>query len=145
VREVFALVQSEALIKAVALVLNLADDLPQVSGDHVQLQQVLLNLILNGFDAMEDVPANTRRLTIKTTIQGEEAICVTVQDTGRGFGAVDPERLFEPLYTTKKTGMGMGLAINRSIVHAHGGKIWAQEKSDLGATFQITLPVQNMR
>ncbi|MCZ6643147.1 MAG: ATP-binding protein, partial [Gammaproteobacteria bacterium] len=139
--EVIGLIHSDAVIKGVEVALDLVEDLPQVSGDGIQLQQVFLNLILNGFDAMQNVPIGERRLVIQTALQGENAICVSVLDTGVGFNERDADRLFEPFHTTKADGLGMGLAINRSIIEAHGGKIWACKNADRGATFQFTLPV----
>ncbi len=121
----------------VSMELDLAEGLPPVSGDRVQLQQVLLNLIVNSFDAMQEMPVNERRLVIRTAWQGEKAVCVSIQDTGVGFNGQDADRLFEPFHTTKAE----GLAINRSIIEAHGGKFWARENPDRGATFQFTLPV----
>ena len=141
VGEVAGLLHSDAVIKNVSMELDLAEDLPTVRGDRIQLQQVLLNLIINGFDAMEGMPVDQRRLVLRTAWQGEKAVCMSIQDTGVGFKGQDADRLFEPFHTTKAEGMGMGLAINRSIVEAHGGKIWAHENPDRGVTFQFTLPV----
>ena len=141
INDVISLIHSDAVIKNVEVVLDLVEDLPHVSGDAIQLQQVFLNLILNGFDAMQNVPIRERRLVIQTALQGENTVCVSVQDTGVGFKELDADRLFEPFRTTKADGLGMGLAINRSIIEAHGGKIWARENADRGATFQFTLPV----
>ncbi len=139
--EAIGLIQSDAVIKGVVVASDLAEGLPLVSGDRIQLQQVLLNLILNGFEAMEDVPVDERRLVVRTAQQGEKAVCVFIEDTGAGFLGQDVDRLFEPFFTTKPQGLGMCLAINRSLVEVHGGKIWASENPDRGATFQLTLPV----
>ena len=135
------LVHGDAVIRNVAVDLELADALPLVAGDRVQLQQVCLNLILNGFDAMQEVPVDGRRLVIQTTRHGESAVCVSVRDTGVGFSEPEPERLFAAFHTTKEAGLGMGLPISRSIVEAHGGKIWAGENPDGGALFKFTVPV----
>ncbi len=137
--EAIGLIQSDAVIKGVVVASDLAEGLPLVSGDRIQLQQVLLNLVLNGFEAMGDVPLDERRLLLRTVQQGEKAVCVFIQDTGAGFVGHDVDRLFEPFYTTKAEGLGMGLAITRSIVEAHGGEIRASENPDRGATFQFTL------
>ncbi len=139
--EAIGLIQSDAVIKGVVVASDLAEGLPLVSGDRVQLQQVLLNLILNGCEAMEDVPVDERRLVVRTAQQGEKAVCVFIEDTGTGFLGQDVDRFFEPFFTTKPQGLGMGLAINRSIIEEHGGKIWASENPDRGATFQFMLPV----
>ena len=97
-------------------------------------------LILYGCEAMEDVPIDERRLVIRTAQQGEKAVCVFIEDTGTGFLGQDADRLFEPFFAMKPQGLGMGLAINRSIIEVHGGKIWASENPDRGATFQFMLP-----
>ena len=128
VGEVINLVHSDSVIKSVVMNLVPTEDLPPVLGDRVQLQQVLLNLILNGFDAMRDVPVNERRLTIQTARHGKKAVCVSISDTGVGFNSSAVERLFEPFHTTKTEGLGMGLPISRSIIEVHGGQIWAGEK-----------------
>jgi two-component system sensor kinase FixL len=140
-RQVIGLVHSDSVIKRVVVDYDLAEDLPQVRGDSVQLQQVCLNLMLNSFDAMQDVPVDERRLVIQTSLEGNKAVCVSMQDTGIGFSALTSDRLFEPFHTTKAAGLGMGLAISRSIVEAHGGKIWGRENPDRGATFQFTVPL----
>jgi len=139
--EVIGLVHSDSVIKNVAMDLDLAKDLPLVLGDRVQLQQVCLNLILNGFDAMQNVPVDERRLVIRTATQGEKAVCVSIQDQGVGFSEQAAARLFIPFHTTKADGLGMGLPISRSIIEAHGGKISGRESPDGGAVFQFTVPV----
>ena len=141
VGEAINLVHSESVIKSVVMNLVPTEDLPPILGDRVQLQQVLLNLILNGFDAMQDVPVNERRLTIQTARYGKKAVCVSVSDTGVGFNSSAAESLFEPFHTTKTEGLGMGLPISRSIIEGHGGQIWAGENPDQGATFQFTVPL----
>ena len=139
--EVIRLVHSDSVIKNVEVDLDLTEGLPLVLGDGVQLQQVCLNLILNGFDAMQDVPVDERRLVIRTAAQGEKAVCVSIQDRGVGFSEQEADRLFTPFHTTKAEGLGMGLAISRSIIEAHGGKISASANPDGGAVFQFNLPV----
>ena len=120
-----------------------AQDLPGVSGDRVQLQQVLLNPVTNGMDAMKSVEESKRVLIISG--RGEiwdevTAALLSVQDAGTGFKPEERERLFEAFYTTKPQGMGMGLGISRSIVEAHGGRLWAELNQGPGATFLFTLP-----
>src|SRR4029450_9538043 len=115
-----------------------------VMGDRVQLQQVLLNLVVNGMDAMSTVPEQTRLLLIRgqrDTQDGVPAIAISVHDHGVGLRGADGGRLFDAFYTTKPHGMGMGLAISRSIIEAHGGRLWAAEdERGPGATFSFTLP-----
>jgi len=120
-----------------------AQDLPGVSGDRVQLQQVLLNLVMNGMDAMNSVPEEMRILLLQgkhDATVGTPAVLLCVQDAGIGLKAGEMERLFEPFYTTKADGMGMGLAISRSIIEAHGGRLWAEPNRGRGATFLFSLP-----
>ena len=123
----------------VRMELLLEEDLPVVYGDAVQLQQVLMNLIINAMDAMRDVEASRRRLTVETW-HGKRHVLVSVSDTGPGFGADGPAHVFEAFFTTKAGGTGMGLAIARSIVQAHGGRIWAVANAARGATFRVKLP-----
>jgi two-component system sensor kinase FixL len=139
--EVITIVHSDSVARNVTVDLDLADGLPLVPGDRVQLQQVCLNLILNGFDALQDIPVDERRILVSTAWQDEKTVCISMRDTGIGFSGQDADRLFEAFHTTKATGLGMGLAISRSIIKAHGGKIWASENPDRGATFQFTLPL----
>ena len=117
------------------------DELPLVVGDRVQLQQVLLNLLLNSIEAMDTVDRFSRRLTIAARLDGEDLVEISVRDTGPGMRGVDVDRLFTPFYTTKLTGTGVGLSISRSIVEAHGGRLWVDPDGGPGATFRFTLPV----
>lgn len=137
VGEVARLVRGDAALRNVTIGVELAAGLPPVRGDRVQLQQVVLNLVLNGFDAMRDTPAG--RLALETEREGP-MIVVRVRDTGAGIDEVHLERMFEAFYTTKADGLGMGLAIARSIVEAHGGAISARNNPG-GATLSFTLPV----
>jgi signal transduction histidine kinase len=121
----------------------LSDNLSPVHGDRVQLQQVVLNLIMNGVEAMTDVSDDIRELAIAsqpTEIGGRLAVRVSVRDTGCGLGAVEVERLFEAFYSTKRQGLGMGLSISRSIIEAHGGRLRAAPDARRGAVFEFTLP-----
>jgi C4-dicarboxylate-specific signal transduction histidine kinase len=141
IREVVRLLHSDALMRHVTIVPELDPDLPPVRGDRVQLQQVLLNLMLNGFEAMAAQTVVDRRLAVQSHLAGPQHVQVDVRDRGSGFDADQSERLFEPFYTTKVGGMGMGLAISRSIVEMHGGRLWAANNPDRGTTFSFTLPV----
>jgi len=141
VTEVAWLVRNDAVIRNVTLSLDLAPDLPRVSGDRIQLQQVVLNLVLNGLEAMREPHAGDRTLVIRTARDGAAAVAVAVQDSGIGIGEHDVDRLFQPLHTTKAEGLGMGLAIARTIVDAHGGRLGAANNMEGGATFYFTLPV----
>jgi signal transduction histidine kinase len=138
-REVITLVNHEAQRQQVTLLSHLNDSLPDVMGDRVQLQQVLLNLLMNGIEAMTEVDAGKRELTVQTEAF-ETGVSVTVSDTGAGLDASQAEQIFRPFHTTKSGGMGMGLAISRSIIESHGGKLWAEPSQPRGATFKLTLP-----
>jgi PAS domain S-box-containing protein len=137
--EVAGLVRSDTIIKNVLLTLDLATDLPPVRGDRVQLQQVVLNLMINAIDAMKGTASIARRLVVRTE-SGEGLVRVAVIDSGTGIPADKLEHVFEPFYTTKAEGMGMGLAIARSIVRSHGGRLWAENNPAGGATFTLALP-----
>ena len=139
IREVVTLANSELLRGGVAVQLELAPDVPTVLGDRVQLRQVLLNLILNAIDAMSTVTDRPRKLVIRSA-QHQEGVLIQVQDSGTGLDPEQVDRIFEPFFTTKPEGIGMGLAIGRSIVEAHGGRLWATSASSHGAVFQFTLP-----
>jgi signal transduction histidine kinase len=107
----------------------------------VQLQQVLLNLILNGMDAVGSDAANGRRVAVAARREGRDTLAFSVADTGTGIPSARIERVFDPFFTTKASGIGMGLSISRSIVESHGGRIWAENNAEGGATFRFTLPV----
>jgi PAS domain S-box-containing protein len=142
VLEVTALTRGEVLKNRVAMRTRLEDGLPPVQVDRVQLQQVLLNLIINAIEAMRGAAEGSRELLITTARDGSGSIVVSLRDTGPGLDPTKVDRLFEPLYTTKPEGMGMGLAICRSIVEAHGGRLWASANEPRGAIFQFTLPLE---
>jgi PAS domain S-box-containing protein len=141
IREVIVLTRSEMNSKQVTLRLNLAPDLPAVLGDRVQLQQVMLNLILNGIDAMQTVQGRSRELVIDTAASGDMEVLVTVRDSGIGLNPGNTEQIFEAFHTTKAGGLGMGLSISRSIVESHGGRLWATANRPHGASFQFSLSV----
>ena len=126
--------------RKVAIQTELAPRLPRALGDQVQLQQVIMNLIINGADAMDAVTDRPRVLRIRTQMDGAGSLMVSVQDSGSGIDADIRDRIFEPLFTTKSTGMGMGLPICRSIVEGHGGKLWAVPATPHGADFRFTIP-----
>jgi C4-dicarboxylate-specific signal transduction histidine kinase len=138
--EVVGLTRGETARNNVAMQTQLADGLPRIPGDKVQLQQVVLNLILNAVDAMSAVSAGSRVLSVCTG-KDVAGLLVTVRDSGPGLAPASLERVFDAFYTTKSDGMGMGLSICRSIVDAHGGRIWASHEAGQGATFQFTLPL----
>jgi signal transduction histidine kinase len=138
--EVITLTHSEAVKNGVSVRTQLAEGLPLIRGDRVQLQQVILNLILNAVQAMSGVSERSRELLISTEKEASGAVLFTVQDSGPGLDPESVARVFDAFYTTKPQGMGIGLAICRSIVEAHGGKLWAIANEDRGATFQFTLP-----
>ena len=139
IEEVVTLTLSEARRNKVALRMELATDLPAVMGDRVQLQQVVVNLILNGIEAVSTVEDRQRDLVIRTQRGEGDEVRVAVQDSGIGFDPMSAERIFDAFHTTKPGGLGMGLSISRSIVENHGGRLWAVLNDGPGATFQFTL------
>jgi C4-dicarboxylate-specific signal transduction histidine kinase len=140
VGEVVALTRSELRSSRTSVLTQLADDLPLVLGDRIQLQQVMLNLILNAVEAMSGSGERERKLLIRTDQEGSGGVFVAVQDSGPGLEPESLDRLFDAFYTTKPSGMGMGLSICRSIIEAHGGRVWAAPSQPQGAVFQFTLP-----
>ncbi|MBV8590216.1 MAG: PAS domain S-box protein, partial [Acetobacteraceae bacterium] len=140
--EVIALTQGEAVKNGVSLQTKLADSLPRIQGDRVQLQQVILNLIINAIEAMSGVSAEPRELLISTGKADRRGVVVAVRDSGPGLEASTLDRLFQAFYTTKPGGLGMGLSICRSIIEAHGGQLWAEANQPRGAIFQFTVPAQ---
>jgi signal transduction histidine kinase len=138
--EVTALTHSEAGKTGVTVSTQLAGELPRIQGDRVQLQQVMMNLIVNAIQSMSGVEDGNRELQISTVSIEPEGVCVAVRDTGHGLRPESLPRLFEPFYTTKPEGMGMGLSICRSIIEAHGGRLWATGCEPRGALFQFTIP-----
>ncbi len=119
---------------------DLADDLPTIVGDRVQLQQVILNLVLNAAEAMRTVDDRPRELSISTALDGDDQVRLSVRDGGIGANAEQLGQLFDTFYTTKKEGMGVGLSISRSIIEAHGGRICAAANDGPGLTFSVSLP-----
>jgi two-component system sensor kinase FixL len=141
IRDVALLVHSDAIVRGIRVFVAVAPDLPPVHGDKVQLQQVMLNLLLNAFDASESCPAVDHEVTIEAILDDADAIRVGVRDRGTGLADETIDRLFLPFFTSKRDGLGLGLSISRSIVEMHRGRIWAENNKDHGATFYFTLPI----
>jgi len=139
--EVVAMTQGEIQSHDITLETLLSRELPLVQADRVQIQQIVLNLIINAIEAMDEAAGSAKRLTIASEQGVADDVLVEVRDTGEGLDPANLERLFESFYTTKNEGMGMGLAISRSIVEAHGGRLWATPNEPHGAVFRFTLPV----
>ena len=141
IREAILLVQREVLSHGVSLRTELASALPSVLGDRVQLQQVVINLLMNGVEAMEPITDRPREIVIRSQQHEGGQVLVAVSDSGIGLDSETAERLFSAFFTTKPSGMGMGLSISRSIIRAHGGRLWASPNTDHGAAFQFTVPI----
>jgi C4-dicarboxylate-specific signal transduction histidine kinase len=141
VREMIVLLRGEVARQNILVGTELVADLPQIMGDRVQLQQVLMNLMLNGIEAMKDVDGK-RELVIKSQRAENEDVLVSVSDTGVGLPVQQADQIFKTFFTTKPQGTGMGLSISRSIVEAHGGRLWAAENSPRGASFCFSLPAK---
>ncbi len=140
IKETAVLAEGPASRNNVSIMFELAPDLPSVFGDGIQLQQVILNLLMNGIEAMTSVVDRPRLLRIQSRADDTGQILVSVQDSGIGVSAAVMPRLFEPFFTTRSKGIGMGLPISRSIIEAHGGRLWAESNGEQGSVFQFTLP-----
>jgi two-component system sensor kinase FixL len=140
IRDVALLVHSDAIVRGIRVAVTAAPELPPVQGDKVQLQQVILNLLLNAFDAMEDCALLERVVSIKSSFDPAGEVRIAVRDCGTGISHDRISKLFVPFFTSKRDGLGLGLSISRSIVELHGGRIWAENNQDRGATFYFTLP-----
>jgi C4-dicarboxylate-specific signal transduction histidine kinase len=141
IREMVALMRSEAVPHSVTVRTELAPNLPQLIGDRVQLQQVLMNLVINSIDAMKNVEG-TRELNIKSQRLDDDQLQVSVSDSGVGLPHQQADQIFNAFFTTKVHGTGMGLRISRTIVESHGGRLWASNNSPRGASFCFTLPIK---
>jgi signal transduction histidine kinase len=139
IQEMTVLLRTEAIRYSIAIEVELEADVPNILADRVQLQQVFMNLMLNAIEAMKDIGGELR---IRARLNPEYQLVISVSDTGVGLPADNTERIFEAFHTTKPQGTGMGLAITRSIVESHGGRIWATANLGVGATFHFTLPVE---
>jgi two-component system sensor kinase FixL len=140
VADVVRMVHGDALRRGISLTLDIAPGLPWVHGERVQLQQVLLNVLLNSFEAVEACPVEDRVVMIGAALDGPTMIRVAVRDRGPGLAPDKLDKLFSPYFTSKRDGLGLGLSISRSIVQGHGGRIWAENNEQQGATFYFTLP-----
>ncbi len=148
IREILLLAQPEVLRHRIVIRESLAEDLPPIMGDRIQLQQVLLNLMMNGIEAMTAVEDGHRELAIRAErhdVEEVPGILVAVRDAGVGIAPDSLDRLFDAFYTTKTHGLGMGLSISRSIVQGHGGRLWATANPGPGATLQFSIPAGNKR
>jgi signal transduction histidine kinase len=141
IREMIVLLRSEATRYNITVRMELAADLPRIMGDRVQLQQVLMNLMINGIEAMKDADG-TRELAIRSQRTQNEEVVVSVTDSGVGLPPQQKEQIFNAFFTTKPHGTGMGLRISRSIIESHGGRLWAADNSPRGASFCFTLPTK---
>jgi signal transduction histidine kinase len=141
-REVIALASGELRANRVIARVELADDLPAVAGDRIQLQQVIVNLLLNAVEAMRDVRDKPRRMVVETAADSTDRVRLTVRDSGVGFDPGRAETLFEAFHSTKSGGMGIGLSVSRAIIERHGGRLWASRNDGPGAAFSFSIPVR---
>ena len=142
ISDAILLVQREAISSHVSLQMDLASRLPAVRGDRVQLQQVIINLVMNGIEAMAAVTDAPRKLLVRSHLHEADQVIVAVRDLGSGIDPDNADKLFNPFFTTKPNGMGMGLSICRSIIEAHGGRVWASRNIGPGTTFQFALTAE---
>jgi signal transduction histidine kinase len=139
-REILALVHGELQNQKIVVQTNLAGGLPPVLADHVQLQQVILNLLMNAIDAMRPVTDRPRLLRVESALHDPAGILISVQDSGTGINPEDMDRIFDAFFTTKSNGMGLGLSICRSFIEAHGGRLSASAATPYGSVFHVALP-----
>jgi signal transduction histidine kinase len=141
IRELIVFLQNEAGTRGISMRTELSHDLPKVKADRVQLQQVVMNLMMNGMDAMNGPVVRPKELVIHSQEQAEDQVLITVEDAGAGLDPETAEKIFDPFFTTKAHGIGVGLSISRSIIESHRGKLWAAPRPGGGSVFQFTLPV----
>ena len=144
IREVVNMEKAEAGQRGVSIKTKLGKSMPLILADKIEVEQVILNLVRNGFEAMSDTEVGRRKITIQTSRVGSDSIQVAVRDTGKGLSPEDPEKVFDSFFTTKPDGLGIGLSLSRSIIEAHGGRLWAESNPDCGASFLFTLPVKGV-
>lgn len=140
IRDAVHLLRSDAIVRSTRVTLDLADDLPLVHADKVQLQQVMLNLLLNAFDAMNEIPPVDRAVLVTLRAAPHDSVCLAVSDKGHGLTSDKLDRIFKPFVTSKPHGLGLGLSISRTIIDMHHGRLWAENNRTRGATFYVTLP-----
>jgi signal transduction histidine kinase len=140
IQELTVFLRGEAMRHRISLKTELDADLPAVTGDRVQLQQVVLNLMMNGMDAMRETAGRPKELLIRSCKEGSSGVRIIVEDTGVGLSPEIVEKMFDPFFTTKRQGIGMGLSISRSIVESHAGRLWAVPRPSGGAVFEFTVP-----
>jgi signal transduction histidine kinase len=144
IEDIVRLLHGEIIKHQILVRTELRSDLPQVVGDRTQLQQVFMNLIVNAIEAMQFVESRERLLEIKSETADPATVIITVEDSGTGIDQNDTERIFDALFTTKSKGMGMGLSICRSIIEAHGGRLWASPRATHGSVFKVVLPSSSL-
>jgi two-component system sensor kinase FixL len=140
VREVLSLLQSEALIRKIQLRADIEQSLPLILGDRIQLQQCVMNLVINAFDATEEASSENREVVVRCVSENNGWLNVSVRDSGRGIDKSVQEKLFDPFISTKPNGMGMGLLVTQSIINSHGGRAWGSSNHDVGSTFAFAIP-----
>jgi signal transduction histidine kinase len=140
--EVLALIQHDLQIDGISVKTEFRYDLPQITGDRTQMQQVILNLVKNGIDAMRGLSPGERHLMILTDFDGKSAVSLYVQDSGTGIDLKDRDRIFDPFFTTKPTGTGLGLSICQSIVQSQGGSLRLANSGPNGSIFEVSLPIE---
>lgn len=143
VHEVVKLVRSDAIVRSIRVTLDIESNLPSVLGDKVQLQQVMLNLLLNAFDAMSNVVSDERVVAVTARVVEHDMVRIGVRDQGHGLTADKLDKIFKPFFTSKPQGLGLGLSISQSIIDMHHGRLWAENNSNGGATFHILLPAHD--